>query len=314
MCASLTGIDVPTVILDTTAAIADLIDGLLQLIRDPPSLFLDLEGVNLSREGSISILTLLVQPVNPQRRAYLIDIHTLGSAAFTTKGAKGLSLQNILESPTIPKVFFDVRNDSDALYAHYNIALQGVVDIQLMENASRTGSMEFLKGLAKCINSNNFITHAEREGFKAQKVKGELLFNPDKGGSYEVFNARPLSKDIMAYCVGDVQHLPSLYDFLSSCGKLSQTSWKEKVAAETKNRVLESQMPSYQPHSSKKVLGPWPDEQTSIGKFWNQSQDLDDLFFNEYVDDSDDEFSDFGEGGPQDIEDWTRCPWQGPPS
>jgi hypothetical protein len=30
-------------------------------------------------------------------------------------------------------VFFDLRNDSDALYAHYGIKLNFVIDVQLLE-------------------------------------------------------------------------------------------------------------------------------------------------------------------------------------
>jgi hypothetical protein len=39
------------------------------------------------------------------------------SDAFSTAGTNGQTLKTILESETIPKVFFDVRNDSDALYS-----------------------------------------------------------------------------------------------------------------------------------------------------------------------------------------------------
>src|SRR5436305_897650 len=66
---------------NTCSAIADLVDSLVDLPANPPSLYFDLEGVNLSRQGTISILQLLVFP---QKRIYLIDIHTLGSKAFST--------------------------------------------------------------------------------------------------------------------------------------------------------------------------------------------------------------------------------------
>jgi len=39
---------------------------------------------------------------------------------------KGTIAEVILESPDIPKVFFDVRNDSDALYSHFDVSLAGV--------------------------------------------------------------------------------------------------------------------------------------------------------------------------------------------
>ncbi|KAK3316973.1 hypothetical protein B0H66DRAFT_605242 [Apodospora peruviana] len=55
-----------------------------------PILYLDLESINPSRYGTVSI--------------------------------------SHLESPSYTKVFFDVRNDSDALYAHFRVRLAGVED------------------------------------------------------------------------------------------------------------------------------------------------------------------------------------------
>lgn len=49
-----------------------------------------------------------------------------------------MSLKSILESSMTPKVFFDVRTDSDALYGQFGIRLAGIIDLQLMEVASRS--------------------------------------------------------------------------------------------------------------------------------------------------------------------------------
>lgn len=59
----------------------------------------------------------------------MIDIHTLGAKAFLTAGASGQTLKGDLESESIPKAFFDARNDSDALFSHLGINLAGVQDI-----------------------------------------------------------------------------------------------------------------------------------------------------------------------------------------
>ena len=69
---------------------------------------------------------------------YLVDVHTLGAAAFSTTATDGITtLKSVLENSSIPKAFFDVRNDSDALYNLYSIYLCGVVDVQLMELPQR---------------------------------------------------------------------------------------------------------------------------------------------------------------------------------
>ncbi|KAH8597118.1 hypothetical protein B0O99DRAFT_651013 [Bisporella sp. PMI_857] len=154
---------------------------------NPPALYFDLEGTNLCRHGSISILQLLVLPTN---NTHLIGIHTLGEKA-------------ILESAIIPKVFFDVRNDPDALCAHFQIKLAGIQDLQLMEipppppQAALVPAETVLFGLAKCIEKDLILSTQEKK-----------LIAPEKGGSYEVFNARPLSDAIRYYCIQDIQFMP----------------------------------------------------------------------------------------------------------
>ncbi|KAH8701215.1 ribonuclease H-like domain-containing protein, partial [Phaeosphaeriaceae sp. PMI808] len=127
----------PSSLIDTRAAVASLVDSISDLPKHPPSIYVDLEGVNLSRHGTISILQLFVLPAN---QTYLVDIHTLREAAFLTRATNGKTLKAILESDDIPKAFFDVRNDSDALYSHFGISLAGICDIQLMELATRSFS------------------------------------------------------------------------------------------------------------------------------------------------------------------------------
>jgi exonuclease 3'-5' domain-containing protein 1 len=304
-------IEITSSLVYSPAAITDFVDILLHLPADPPSIYVDVEGINLSRAGSISIIALLVCPND---HVYLIDVHTLGEAAFLTPGKNGKTLMNILESSTIPKVFFDVRNDSDALYTHFNIALQGVQDVQLMENAARPGDIsgkKFINSLAKCIEMDARITPPEKRIWKIVKDKGGRLFDPDKRGSYEVFNTRPIMEDIRLYCVQDVQFLPDLRELY--WGRL-KPEWKGKVVDETRTRVLSSQLAMYQPHGSDRALSPWQNLQpaATLGKFWNQDLNFEDdydWFYEDY-----DDAEDYDYGDDNDFEDWTRCPWQGPPS
>ncbi|TVY80733.1 hypothetical protein LSUE1_G005971 [Lachnellula suecica] len=188
----------PSGLIDTSAAISILIDTLVDLPTNPPSLYVDLEGIYLSRLGSISILQLFVAPTN---ETYLLDVHILGDKVFSTPGTNGSTFKTILESASIPKVFFDVRNDSDALFSHFNIKLAGVVDLQLMELATRTSRKKFVNGLSKCIERDLLSTYSEKQGMKNTKEAGLKLFAPERGGSYDVFNVRPLPNEIRLYCL-----------------------------------------------------------------------------------------------------------------
>ncbi|TEY24852.1 hypothetical protein BOTCAL_1352g00020 [Botryotinia calthae] len=172
--------DIKTEIIDKAREIGDLVDWLISHHASPdlyePTMYIDLEGVNFCREGSLSILTLLIDIGIPSMR-----------------------------------VFFDVRNDSDTLYAHFGVALQGEEDVQLMESATRTttSSRKYLNGLAKCIEQSG-LDNRDLTSWKLAKEKGEQLFKVQFGGSYEVFEQRPIRNDIISYCVGDVQHLHKL--------------------------------------------------------------------------------------------------------
>ncbi|KAI0815406.1 hypothetical protein GGR55DRAFT_345339 [Xylaria sp. FL0064] len=87
-------------IVSTAAAIATMVDELHGLPVSPPSLYIDLEGVNLSRHGTISILQIHVRTTGQN---YLVDVKTLGEAAFSTRGPRTFTtLKAILESPSIP--------------------------------------------------------------------------------------------------------------------------------------------------------------------------------------------------------------------
>ncbi|OAX77410.1 hypothetical protein ACJ72_08292 [Emergomyces africanus] len=243
-----------THLIDSTPSLVEVLDSLDNLPTSPPSLYIDLEGINLSREGSISILQLFN---HPKEQVYLIDVHLLGETAFTTTGTNGTSLKSILECADTPKVFFDVRNDSNALFFHFGIRLRGVEDIQLMENATRpglAGRKKFVSGLARCVEQDAPVSPAAKKSWKEKRDTGLRLSLPDRGGSVEVFNLRPMPRAIKEYCAQHLLFLPLLRSLYWL--KLSP-EWEGKVASATKERVRVSQTLTYQPNTRDKTLSPW---------------------------------------------------------
>lgn len=74
------------------------------------------------------------------------------------------------------------------------------------------------------------------------KEKGKMLFSPEHGGSYEVFNERPLSKDIQDYCAQDVYLLADLLKWYTrACDPI----WEKRVAEASQLRVEQSQAEHY---------------------------------------------------------------------
>jgi exonuclease 3'-5' domain-containing protein 1 len=189
------------------------------------------------------------------KHTYLIDVHVLGEKAFTTISSDGLSLQAILEDASIPKVFFDVRNDSDALYGLHNIALNGIKDVQLMELATRKESRDWLAGLLRCVETD-ISDAAVKTAWRHVKEQGTWLYRPAKGGKYEVFDERPLKAEIAEYCAGDVALLPELYAVYD--GQLKGRGfWQSMVERATGERIKESQSEGYVGQGKEKAKGPW---------------------------------------------------------
>jgi exonuclease 3'-5' domain-containing protein 1 len=245
----------PTVV-DSQPALIHLLDSILDLPVEPPSLYFDLEGIRLGRLGSISLISLHVAP---QSKTYIVDVNLLCGRAFSTLStSSGCSLKTVLENRYIPKVFFDVRNDSDALYSHYQISLNGAIDLQLLELATRGGSRKFVAGLAKCVENETFMSDNAKRVWRETKEAVGRLYDPKRGGRFEVFNERPLRPDILQYCTCDVEILPSLWGVYST--KLRGPSygcWRSMIRQETQKRIKLSQSPHYDGQAQSKVYGPW---------------------------------------------------------
>ncbi|KAK3111705.1 hypothetical protein LTR53_012772 [Teratosphaeriaceae sp. CCFEE 6253] len=241
----------PPIWVDTAWAVRDMLRAFCDLPAQPPrTLYVDLEGVRLSRHGSISLLQLWI----PQHaQAFVVDIHTLGAQAFDTAFEDRLTLRLVLESKFVAKYFFDVRNDSDALFAHFGIRLAGVVDVQLLEMACRTGARDKVKSLAHCIEEAQVLSQTEAQRWVDRKEKVVHMFDSSYGGSYEVFNARPLDPLLLEYCVGDVTILSTLA--ASYTEKLTE-QWVEQVRVESARRVDASQQHGYLPQGPHKAYGP----------------------------------------------------------
>jgi exonuclease 3'-5' domain-containing protein 1 len=122
-----------------------------------------------------------------------------------------------------------------------------------MELATRNFSKRCVNGLAKCIERDIPLSVSERDAWKKTKEKGLNLFAPERGGSYEVFNARPLSDDIMLYCIEDVHLMPRLWREYNS--KMVKR-WQAKVQQATKDRVILSQTATYNGQGRHMALTP----------------------------------------------------------
>ncbi|EFY96889.1 DnaQ-like (or DEDD) 3'-5' exonuclease superfamily protein [Metarhizium robertsii] len=257
-------------VVDSIPLLQTVLTKLQGLPSNPPSLFVDLEGIKLGRSGSVSLLSVHVAPT---AKTYIIDIFKLGEEAFTATSTSGISLKNILESENIPKVFFDIRNDSNALFSHYGIRVGGIRDLQVMEFATRRGPpARFITGLANCIKYDCPMTESQKQSWLQMKDRAGRLYDPNKGGGYEVFNERPLRREICEYSAQDVALLPKLWEAYST--KLSHSNkafWQMMVDDATLKRIKQSQSKHYDGQAESKKFGPWTVEEVEEAtKSWRE--------------------------------------------
>ena len=194
-----------------------------RLLDSQQDVALDLEGVNLSRDGRLCLIQLAES--DPDAPVLLIDIVTLGEEAF----GHG-RLRELLESSNVAKLVYDPRSDCDALYHLHGTTLSNVVDVQVLQSLENDSPHDrFVKGLAKALERYSGLTDAERKEADRIKQEGIGLFVPEKGGTYEVWVDRPLSRELLEYAALDVRHLHGMAKV-----------WGAEPGSERRKRAIEA--------------------------------------------------------------------------
>lgn len=229
-------------------------------------LYIALHGHRLSRQGDLSLIAVRAFP-HPD--IYIIDIQELGHEAFETRSVFGLTFHSILENPVLRKVFWDVRDAADALWGQHGIRIQGVVDLQLFENASRESprcqgwgrpgsvggaggrSLTYVQDLDAAMRHDLYLPAPERDYItRLQKVMASRL-------PTTAFRLRPLDDDTIAFCANSIRYLPQLHTIYLD---RITSEWIPKVKVETYRRLDAALGPRFDPQSPSKALGPWGDK------------------------------------------------------
>ncbi|KAJ6482474.1 ribonuclease H-like domain-containing protein [Mycena sanguinolenta] len=236
-----------------------LLHSCLAALENTTSLAVDLEGVAICRSGTLCIMQL---KASESDTIWLVDIVVLGANAFEATGAGGHSLKSILESSSVKKLFFDVRNDSDTLFNLFGVALANVLDLQLLEVAVRSSNLRgpprFVTGLVSCLGTYlaPLKSAAIVRSWAEVKEAGLLLFTPERGGEYEIFEKRPLAPELVKYCAQDVALLHELEVVLHHRIGPRGHNWEQRVRAESAVRVNFARLANYVPRGQHKALAP----------------------------------------------------------
>ncbi|KAI6082221.1 hypothetical protein F4821DRAFT_247568 [Hypoxylon rubiginosum] len=234
----------------------------LQTIRDlpanPPSIFLDAEGMH---DGKANVLALFIPHLN---MLYRIKLQGKRSIDISFQSPTGDSLKALLESESNPKVVFDVRQLSQAVYHQHNISLNGIRDLQLMELASREAkqSKKYVKGLVKCVEQDLSLSNEIRQRWLGTD-------NVDEYRISNILGRAPRSS------VKRIEMFPALWEvYYAKLRRPAQAFWLAQSQWESQMRVVASQLPKFESNA----LGPevWYDhEQREYAMDrWNEEKSL----------------------------------------
>lgn len=154
---------------------------------------LDLEGRDLSRHGSVCIVTIATHSV-----VYIIDMVQLGPAALQRTS----SLTKLLESRDVAKLMFDCRADCDALFFLYNVRLQAVCDLQIASCFELFPATRHLPSMKDVFRTLGLFSDDDT----TIKNRGRAFFDPKAGGSFDRWEERPLAPILLHYCAVDVKY------------------------------------------------------------------------------------------------------------
>jgi len=154
----------------------------------------DAEGVQLGRNGALTIATF--SGVGTED-TYVVDVQALGGARVFAEHLP--SFRAVLENPTVAKITFDCRNDSDALFHQFGVTLRGVLELQVLDQAVR-----IQKGEAppvRCIYVvNGGVPYLQSMAMVSQRYS---VHSAKLTVSHAQWDKRPLSETAIEYASVD---------------------------------------------------------------------------------------------------------------
>jgi DNA polymerase I-like protein with 3'-5' exonuclease and polymerase domains len=154
----------------------------------------DCEGVDLSRCGSIEIVTLVFDtPESSVASIFLVDVGKMSDD--TLRGQRIKALKKLFECNTVEKIIHDCRMDCDALYHHCGIRVNNVLDTSCMHTVIAGSD----KNLNDVLSFNGIAENGARDKSVYQR-------NP------KFWATRPFTATMIEWASGDVDKLVKLAD------------------------------------------------------------------------------------------------------
>lgn len=168
-----------------TSTSGDDIRMAIECLSVEPILSMDCEGIDLSRDGQISIIQL-----STRERCFLFDVLGLDG-----KSEAIIALKPILESTSILKIIHDPKMDGDALFHIFDIRLTNVHDTQAWDS--------ILKRATRNLNQTLLAYGCEENEARSGDVYRT---------NSSFWATRPLTTQMISWSSGDVTKLFQLFD------------------------------------------------------------------------------------------------------
>lgn len=178
---------------------AEALQDACKSLRGKTPIVIDLEGSNLGRGGSVTMLQIASSP----EQVYCFDVMQMGDFAFQM-------LKPLLEDANILKLCFDCRCDADALLHLHGIYLRGIYDLQILFTLLfQAGNDPYLKGLYHALQMPNIIEMEIRDDVLLRKRQCKRMMQTAHGRL--LFLQRPVPTFVLEYCALDVVFLFNMY-------------------------------------------------------------------------------------------------------
>lgn len=197
----------------TLSRYLSLIDSFAKVRDDDvfPMIAFDVEGVNLSRAGSVELVSLALG----DNGVYLVDVG--GNRSGEKYAERVASLKKLLECRDVLKVVHDCRMDSDALYHLLGIDLKNIHDTSCFHSAISN---------VENVNLNDVLTY---NGLPCNRVRDTNVYKSNQ----RFWATRPLTRDMMEWAASDVDKL--IHVALNQ-NEVISFAQKDQLLQESKNR------------------------------------------------------------------------------
>ena len=170
---------------------AGAIKVIMESLMVDPVVSLDLEGVDLCRDGTIMIIQIALRG----GMCFLFDMKGCSKSSMDIALKKFLN--DVLASDKYTKIIHDSRMDSDALFHQFGIELTNTHDTQCFDTE--------LKNLTRPRNLNDVL---EDYGCDTNKSRRRNVYKTNP----RYWATRPLTEEMKIYASNDVMLLFELYD------------------------------------------------------------------------------------------------------